>query len=260
MRIEFYKYQGTGNDFIILDNRNGEYNQLVNEQVAFLCNRHFGIGADGLMLLQLKEGYDFEMVYYNADGAVGTMCGNGGRCLTAFAKRLGIIDAAAHFIATDGEHHATIDNESIVALQMKNVDQIEQDGEHYILNTGSPHYICFTNDVSAEDVYQKGRAIRYSEKFGKAGINVNFVQINSDKSIHVRTYERGVENETLSCGTGVTASAIAVHTDSTETQRIAVHTPGGTLSVKFSPRGNGVFEDVWLCGAAKPVFEGVIQL
>ena len=260
MKIEFYKYQGTGNDFIILDNRKGDYTLLSNDQVAFLCNRHFGIGADGLMMLQLKEGYDFEMVYYNADGAEGSMCGNGGRCLTAFARQLGIISTGAHFIATDGEHIATIDEQNNVELLMKNVDEIERHGEHYILNTGSPHYIYITGNTNGEDVYQKGRAIRYSEKFGKAGINVNFVQLNPDKSIHVRTYERGVEIETLSCGTGVTASAIAVNTDSTETQHITVHTPGGTLSVKFKPTGNSKFENVWLCGPATFVFDGSITL
>ena len=173
---------------------------------------------------------------------------------------MGIISTSAHFIATDGEHKATIDKQDTIELQMKNVEQIEKDNGHYILNTGSPHYIYFTKDVNAEDVYQKGRTIRYSEKFGKAGININFVQLNPDKSIHVRTYERGVENETLSCGTGVTASAIAANADSAELQQITVHTPGGTLLVKFKPKGNGVFEDVWLCGPAKPVFEGIIKL
>jgi diaminopimelate epimerase len=259
MKIEFSKYHGTGNDFVIIDNRDGKYSSLSKEQVAFICNRHFGIGADGIMMLQLKEGYDFEMVYYNADGAEGSMCGNGGRCLVAFAKALGLITNKAHFIATDGPHEASIDANDSVELKMKNVYAIELYEDHAVLNTGSPHYIKWVNDVTQSNVVNDGRAIRYNEKFGSVGINVNFVAVQPT-SIEVRTYERGVEDETLSCGTGVTASAIATFADATDPQYITVKTPGGNLSVKFKPIGNLKFEDVWLCGPAAFVFNGIIQL
>ena len=259
MKIEFAKYQGTGNDFVILDNRNGMYSGLTKEQVAFICDRHFGIGADGLMMLQLKEGYDFEMIYYNADGGESSMCGNGGRCLVAFAKELGVIRNKAHFIATDGPHDATIDDRNHVELKMKDVTAIEQFPDHSVLDTGSPHYVKWVQGTKEVDVFHEGRLIRYNEKFGNVGINVNFVAVQPN-AIEVRTYERGVENETLSCGTGVTASAIAAFADSTEPQNITVKTPGGTLSVKFNPSGNSKFENVWLCGPATFVFQGTIDL
>lgn len=259
MIVDFYKYHGTGNDFVILDNRDRKYSALTREQVAFICNRHFGIGADGLMMLQLKEGYDFEMIYFNADGGESSMCGNGGRCLTAFAKELGVIKDQARFIAVDGEHIAIIHYNGIVELKMQNVTQIERYEDHSVLNTGSPHYIKWVNNTDTVNVYDEGRAIRYNEKFGQVGINVNFVEVQPS-IIRVRTYERGVEDETLSCGTGVTASAIAASTDSTEPQTIMVSTPGGTLSVKFKRTGSANFEDVWLCGPAQFVFRGTIQL
>lgn len=259
MKIAFSKYQGTGNDFVILDNRDGIYSNLTREQVAFICDRHFGIGADGLMMLQLKEGYDFEMIYFNADGGESSMCGNGGRCLVAFAKKLGVIQDKAHFIATDGPHEATIDEHDHVELKMKDVNAIEKYNDHSVLDTGSPHYIKWVQSTKEVDVFQEGRSIRYNEKFGGAGINVNFVSVQPH-TINVRTYERGVENETLSCGTGVTASAIAAIADATEPQHITVKTPGGTLSVKFKPTGNSKFENVWLCGPATFVFDGSITL
>lgn len=259
MKIEFDKYHGTGNDFVILDNRDKNYSSLTKQQVAFICNRHFGIGADGLMMLQHKDGYDFEMVYYNADGAEGSMCGNGGRCLVAFAKFLNIIHDKAHFLATDGPHEATIDAANWVELKMKDVNAIEEHEDHVILNTGSPHYIKWVKTTNEINVFDEGRTIRYNEKFGNAGINVNFVSVQPG-AIEVRTYERGVEDETLSCGTGVTASAIAAFADATEQQNISVKTPGGNLSVKFNPVGNSKFEDVWLCGPASFVFHGIINL
>lgn len=259
MKIEFSKYHGTGNDFVILDNRSGIYSGLTKEQVAFICDRHFGIGADGLMLLQLIEGYDFEMVYFNADGAEGSMCGNGGRCLVAFAKLLGVITNTAHFIATDGTHEATIDELDYVELKMKDVTSIEQYEDHSILNTGSPHYIKWVENTDNVNVFEEGRNIRYNEKFGNAGININFVSIQPH-GINVRTYERGVEDETLSCGTGVTASAIAAFANTTEPQHIHVVTPGGPLLVKFKPTGNSNFGNVWLCGSATFVFRGMINL
>ncbi|HEX4958244.1 MAG TPA: diaminopimelate epimerase, partial [Lacibacter sp.] len=222
-------------------------------------DRHFGIGADGLMMLQLKDGYDFEMIYFNADGGESSMCGNGGRCLVAFAKKLGVIQEKAHFIATDGPHKATINEQDHVELKMKDVNTIEKYSDHSVLDTGSPHYIKWVQSTREVDVFQEGRSIRYNEKFGQVGINVNFVAIQPH-TIDVRTYERGVENETLSCGTGVTASAIAAFAHATEPQHITVQTPGGTLSVKFKPTGNSKFEEVWLCGPATFVFQGTIDL
>jgi diaminopimelate epimerase len=259
MKIDFAKYQGTGNDFVIADNRDGKYAGLTKEQVAFICNRHFGVGADGLMLLQLKEGYDFEMIYYNADGGKNSMCGNGGRCLVAFAKELGVITTQSHFIATDGPHEATIDDRNHVELKMKDVSFIETHEGYSILDTGSPHYIKFVENTNLVNVCNEGKAIRFNERFGNMGINVNFVTVRPN-AIEVRTYERGVEDETLSCGTGVTASAIAAYADSTEPQNITVKTPGGTLNVKFKPTGNSKFEDIWLCGPATFVFRGTINL
>ena len=259
MMIEFSKYEGTGNDFIILDNREGMYSSITKEQVAFLCNRHFGIGADGLMLLQLKEGYDFEMIYFNADGGEGSMCGNGGRCLTAYAKKLDVIKYKAHFFASDGDHNATINETGNIELKMKDVTDVERYKDYCVLNTGSPHYIQWVTDTKTVDVVKEGKAIRYGERFGKVGINVNFVQVQPTH-LTVRTYERGVEDETLSCGTGVTASAIAAANETKDQQEISVITSGGQLSVKFKRTGNSSFTDIWLCGPAKFVFEGSINL
>jgi len=259
MRIEFYKYQGTGNDFIILDNRLGNFTQLTSVEIAFLCDRRFGIGADGLMLLQLKDGYDFEMVYYNADGAEGSMCGNGGRCLVAFAKRMNVIDKTAGFLATDGFHEAAVKENDWVELKMKDVDEIEKAADHSILNTGSPHYIKWDNDVEKTDVFTEGRRIRNSTPFRTNGINVNFVKVHSTH-LNVRTYERGVEAETLSCGTGVTAAAIAASDQRIGPQEKRVVTPGGELNVKFVKHSDTSFADIWLCGPAKFVFSGLIEL
>ncbi len=259
MRIDFYKYQGTGNDFIILDNRPGNFTQLTSVEIAFLCDRRFGIGADGLMLLQEKEGYDFEMVYYNADGALASMCGNGGRCLAAFAKRMNVIDKTARFLATDGFHEALVKENGWVELKLRDVDEIEKKADYSILNTGSPHYIKWDNEVQKTDVFTEGRLIRNSPPFLKNGINVNFVQVHSTH-LSVRTYERGVEAETFSCGTGVTAAAIAASDDKIGTQEKKVVTPGGELNVKFNKRSDTCFEDIWLCGPAKFVFSGSIML
>jgi diaminopimelate epimerase len=259
MKIDFYKYQGTGNDFIILDNRLGNYTQLDCVEIAYLCDRRFGIGGDGLMLLQLKDGYDFEMVYYNSDGAEGSMCGNGGRCLTAFAKRMNVIDKSARFLATDGFHEAIIKENDWVELKMKDVNEIKRAADHSILDTGSPHYIKWEEDVENTDVFAEGKRIRNSAPFHANGINVNFVQVHSSH-LSVRTYERGVEAETLSCGTGVTAAAIAASDDANGPQEKRVVTPGGELNVKFDKRSDTSFNNIWLCGPAKFVYSGTIQL
>lgn len=250
MKIRFHKYQGTGNDFIILDNRNGEYNNLKKDQVAFLCHRRFGIGADGLMMLDKKDGYDFEMIYYNADGGESSMCGNGGRCLTKFAHDMGIMKERYRFMASDGEHEAEINTDGSVALKMRDVEDIRIARGHFLLNTGSPHYVTIVPEVFDLDVYRQGRDIRYSAPFKKEGINVNFVQQTDDPDrIIVRTYERGVENETFSCGTGVTAAALVCHHNDNGFNRVEVQTQGGKLSVEYDKIGDS-FRNIWLNGPA----------
>lgn len=258
MNIHFYKYQGTGNDFILVDNRAKKVS-LNTLQIAALCDRRFGIGADGLMLLESEAGYDFRMVYFNSDGSESTMCGNGGRCITAFAKRLGIIINKASFVAIDGPHEATINADDTISLHMVNVDKIEVFREHCILDTGSPHYVLWTNDVQEEDVFGRGRAIRHQQEFEPKGINVNFVQ-KRDGDIYVRTYERGVEDETYSCGTGVTAAAIASVCNEIGKFSTDIETPGGMLNVSFTKEEAYKAKDVILTGLAKFVYEGDIVI
>lgn len=257
MKLSFSKYHGAGNDFILLDNRMNEIS-LTTEQIALLCHRHYGIGADGLMLLESEPGYDFRMVYYNSDGKQSSMCGNGGRCIVAYARQLGVVDRQASFIAIDGPHSATIDN-GMVSLQMQNVDGIREADTHHILNTGSPHYVTWVEDIHITDVFNKGKAIRNKPEFQPAGINVNFVQCVSD-GLWVRTYERGVENETHSCGTGVTAAAIAATGAKTGDFNSTIYTTGGTLHVSFTKDTPTSAKNVILRGPAVPVFEGTISM
>ena len=260
MKIEFYKYQGTGNDFVIIDNREDKFNGLTQKQVSFICDRHFGIGADGLMLLNLKKGYDFEMIYYNADGKPSTMCGNGGRCLVKFAYQMGIHRSTYKFIAIDGEHEAAINVDGSVALKMNDVKEVKAYHENWVLDTGSPHLIHFTDDVHGLDVFKKGREFRYNKDFEKNGINVNFIETTSKRDqIKVRTYERGVEDETLSCGTGVTASALVCAHNESGFNRVEVHTQGGELSVEFEKSGD-FYSNIWLIGPAEKVFEGTLEI
>jgi diaminopimelate epimerase len=260
MRIAFHKYQGTGNDFIILDNRDGRYQTLTADQIRFLCDRRYGVGADGLMLLQLRSGFDFEMIYYNADGNTSTMCGNGGRCLVLFARDLGIHNFSYSFLAVDGPHEAEIDNKNTIRLKMQDVKEVQEFTGHSVLNTGSPHFVKFADNVEMIDVVETGREIRYSKPFEKEGINVNFVESLGDDRIFVRTYERGVEDETLSCGTGVTASALLAAHNEKGFNRVEVKTPGGDLSVEFTKISDSYFENIWLCGPARHVFSGEIEL
>jgi diaminopimelate epimerase len=259
MKIHFYKYQGTGNDFVILDNRNWIYSALTQQQVQFLCDRRFGIGADGLMLLNPKLDYDFEMIYYNSDGRESSMCGNGGRCLVRFAHDLGIHHDKYFFRAVDGDHEAEIDEDGTVSLKMKDVTGVEDLRGDFVLNTGSPHYVKIVGDVMDYDVVQKGMDIRYSEVYAKDGINVNFVEQKKPDEIIVRTYERGVEDETLSCGTGVVASAIACYHNEVGYNDVTVMTRGGKLVVEFD-RVNDFYQNVWLCGPAEKVFEGDVEI
>ncbi len=230
MQIEFYKYQGTGNDFIMIDNRNDVFPKKDTKLIARLCDRRFGIGADGLILLENDANYDFRMVYYNSDGNESSMCGNGGRSLVAFAKSLDAIQNETTFIATDGEHYAAIDNDGIVSLQMKDVDEIKITPDYVFLDTGSPHHVQLEDDLSNLDIKNKGAAIRYSDLYGKKGSNVNFVKQESEDTFSVRTYERGVEDETLSCGTGVTAVAIAMNAlGKTKSSVVQLNVEGGKL-------------------------------
>ncbi|HEX6179893.1 MAG TPA: diaminopimelate epimerase [Chitinophagaceae bacterium] len=261
MEIRFQKYQGTGNDFIILDNRDGSYSGLTRQQVEFLCNRRFGIGADGLMMLNQKAGYDFEMIYFNADGGEGSMCGNGGRCLVKFAHSVGIHKSLYHFVARDGEHEAEIDDDGTVSLKMKDVENIQDYHGDFILDTGSPHYVkMIGSGVMDLNVFQKGHDIRYSNAFNKEGINVNFVEQKDDDEIIVRTYERGVEDETLSCGTGVTASALVCYHNEIGFNNVTVHTRGGKLNVEFDRTNEETYNNIWLSGPAVKVYEGIVDL
>lgn len=258
MDIVFSKYQGTGNDFVIIDNRAGNIH-LSTSQVAFLCDRRKGIGADGLMLLGNEKGFDFSMTYYNADGNEGSMCGNGGRCLVQFAHDNGIIKEHYHFIAVDGPHEAIIDHKGWVHLKMSEVNGVEHGNDFHVTNTGSPHYIKQVKDIQSLDVFTEGKNIRYNDRFNKEGINVNFVEQGAE-ALFVRTYERGVENETYSCGTGVTAAALiaCLHKDGEHT--IQIETIGGKLAVKLNHIGGGHFNNIWLMGPGTFVFKGSIHL
>src|SRR5690606_32527813 len=234
--MKFYKYQGTGNDFVMIDNRDNSFPKENISLVAKLCDRRFGIEADGLILLENDDQTEFRMVCYNSDGNQSSMCGNGGRCIVAFAQRLGIIGDTTTFIATDGLHFATIENNEI-SLQMKDVDDVKITDEYVYLNTGSPHHVVLVEDLEKYDVKNQGAKIRYSDLYGKTGSNVNFVKQITEDLFAVRTYERGVEDETLSCGTGATAVAIAMYalkkTNSTE---ISIKVIGGDLKVSFCKR------------------------
>ncbi len=257
MNLPFFKYQGTGNDFVLIDQRAVQY--LKRDQaeiIRTICDRRFGIGADGLILLQNIDGFDFEMIYFNADGGESTMCGNGGRCITAFAKKLGIIESKCTFLAIDGPHEALAQQDGTVNLKMTDVTDIEIGDDYFILNTGSPHYVIIVEDISDLNVVESGQVIRYSDRFREAGINVNFVE-KIKNGIEVATYERGVEDETLSCGTGVTAAAIAwhLHNSTSASGEVSVQTKGGNLKVKFE-KENGGFKQIWLCGPTKNVFSG----
>ncbi len=258
MEIQFSKYQGTGNDFVIIDNREGTI-ALSNQQIAFLCDRKFGVGSDGLIMLGTANDYDFSMAYYNADGTEGTMCGNGGRCLVQFAHDHGIVKEKYFFIAIDGPHEASIENNGWIHLKMSDVNAVEIGDNYFITNTGSPHYVQMVNAVEHFDVVTAGKAIRYNDRFKAEGINVNFIEFQKDH-LFVRTYERGVENETYSCGTGVTASAITTHLNKTGEHHVSIKTLGGELAVSFNNHGGGHFKNIWLQGPGTFVFKGAINL
>jgi diaminopimelate epimerase len=260
MIIEFYKYQGTGNDFVLLDNRSGKYSSLSNEQIAFLCHRRYGIGADGLMLLQQREGYDFEMIYFNADGAVGSMCGNGGRCIVLFAHHLGVVREKAFFIASDGPHEAKVSANEHIELKMIDVSGIHTEDDVTILDTGSPHYVKVVTDLPSFDVDAEGKKVRYSDLYKEKGINVNFIEKVDSSNFKIRTYERGVEDETYSCGTGVVASSIASSIlGDKKNNSFTIQSKGGELKVNFEIENNS-FKNIWLSGPTVKVFEGDINI
>ncbi|MEZ5046030.1 MAG: diaminopimelate epimerase [Chitinophagaceae bacterium] len=256
--MKFYKYHGTGNDFILIDNRQKKI-QLNAPEIKTLCHRHFGIGADGLMLLEESNKADFHMVYFNSDGHESTMCGNGGRCIAAFAKHLGIVDTRCSFTAIDGLHTATIEDH-IVTLKMNNVTDIKQFETYTQLNTGSPHYVHFSKNIESFDIKKEGQLIRYSPLFKEEGINVNFVEKISDNEIFVRTYERGVEDETLSCGTGVTACAIAFKLHEIKKHTVRIKTLGGNLEVLFQVHDKQNISEIYLKAEVARIFEGEIEL
>lgn len=256
--IHFEKYQATGNDFILINNLDGKV-RLSHEQISELCARKFGIGSDGLILIQPHAVHDFEMVYYNPDGSQ-SLCGNGGRCAVNFAKSLGLIkDTFTEFLAYDGPHKAELLPNGQVKLKMADVQNVRLLNDGMFVDTGSPHLVKYIVNISNYPVIQEGKALRNGGLFKAAGVNVNFVEVSGENEINVRTYERGVENETLSCGTGVTAAAITA-THKGLTSPIAIKTRGGDLSVEFVKESTNLYKEVYLIGPAIKVFEGDINI
>ena len=255
MVIHFYKYHSTGNDFILIDNRVRQLDRLSIELIQHLCNRRVGIGADGLILMQQHQEYAFEIIYYNADGSQ-SLCGNGSRCAVHLAQYWGIVEQYAHFMTMDGPYEAFI-TKHLICLKMHDVPIIQPQGDGYFLHTGAPHYVQWVNDLPNLDVMRIGSAIRYSQTFQKSGTNVNFVSLGSGNQISVRTYEKGVEGETLSCGTGAVAAAL-VATVQGLTSPIQVKAKGGILQVYFKKTDSG-YKDIYLIGPAVMVFQGTID-
>ena len=258
----FFKYHGAGNDFLLVDGRE-IIPELSTQQIKSLCDRNFGIGSDGLMYLLKADDYDFEMKYFNSNGLEGSMCGNGGRCIVSFAFDQGIKQPSFKFLASDGEHFAEIlqakGNTKLIRLQMQDVHEIKEINDHLILDTGSPHHLTFWKSISGKNIFEAGKAIRYSKNFKKDGINANFIEQNGNQ-LFVRTYERGVEDETLACGTGVTAAAIGAYLKSEDKYNsYQIQTLGGALKVSFQEDQKS-FTEVFLEGPAEYIFKGSIQL
>ena len=259
MTINFSKYQGTGNDFVLIDDRAETFPAHNQALIAYLCHRRFGVGADGLILLQNDTELDFRMVYFNADGAEGSMCGNGGRCIVRFAHDLGLFNSRTRFFAVDGEHEAAVDGDEI-HLRMSSVAGIDERDGMTFLNTGSPHVVRFIEALDAFDVVTDGRRIRHDSAFQPGGTNVNYAELIDDKTLFVRTFERGVEDETFSCGTGVTAVALAAHQQRNIPDPVSIKTLGGNLRVSFNALPGGGFDSIYLIGPAKRVFTGSITV
>ncbi|TXH28823.1 MAG: diaminopimelate epimerase [Cyclobacteriaceae bacterium] len=257
MKIPFVKYQATGNDFVLIDNRNKQY-VFTADQIKKICDRRFGIGADGLMLIEPHQSLDFNLIYYNSDGSQ-SLCGNGSRAAVAMAAALGLLQTKTKFNAYDGVHEAELLPPGIVRLKMNPVTEVKQTDNDYFINTGSPHHLQFVPDAEKVNVVEAGRKIRYSDTYKPAGTNVNFIQLQDNNTIFVRTYERGVEDETYSCGTGVTASALAASFHGYQPP-IHIKVKGGELDVEFKTGQAGMFEEIYLIGPAKKVFEGTLEL
>ncbi|TMM28975.1 diaminopimelate epimerase [Polaribacter aestuariivivens] len=256
MKMKFYKYQGTGNDFVMVDNRTKIFPKQNTDKISQICDRNFGVGADGIILIENDTEFDFKMIYFNADGSE-TFCGNGGRCAVAFAKQLGLVENKTNFIAFDGTHYAEIEN-NIVSLQMIDVDDIQVKENSVFAFTGTQHHVQLVDSLDNYPVFENGKKIRYS--YENPGSNVNFVEQINNTTFRVRTYEKGVENETLACGTGVTAVAIAMHkTNKTKSNLISLPVEGGNLEVSFTEE-NGLYKNVFLKGPATFVFFGEINL
>jgi len=263
-RIHFYKYQAAGNDFVVIDNTAGNW-KFTKDQVAAVCDRRYGVGADGLMLVEKHPSLNFNLEYFNSDGSQ-SLCGNGSRAAMHFASKLGLVNGKGTFNAFDGKHSAEFLSNGLIKLMLNPVNGIKTIGTDLYLDTGSPHLIRFVDDVASYPVYEEGRKIRYDEAFKPGGTNVNFVELLGDNTIYVRTYERGVENETLSCGTGVTAAALAASLKNYHSP-VRIKTRGGDLAVEFKsshsdlPAGQaGTFHEISLIGPAKMVFEGDLEL
>lgn len=256
MRIQFHKYQGTGNDFVMIDDRAQTFPENNKTLIAFLCDRRLGVGADGVILIQNHPHLDFRMVYFNPDGSR-SLCGNGSRCAVAFARSLGVIGDQTTFETTDGVHEAFCEGDQI-HFQLHNVAKIERFGDDFFINTGSPHHVEVVENLEQTNVFEKGKTIRYLSHYQPHGTNVNFLEKKTN-GIAVRTYERGVENETLSCGTGVTACAL-VASQLGYTSPVPIQTQGGKLTVSFASTPEGHFENIYLAGPAEKVFEGDIYV
>lgn len=259
MNIEFEKFQGAGNDFVIVDNRDGLFSNLSKAQIAIICDRNFGIGADGFIMITASKEVDFEMHYYNSDGQLSSMCGNGGRCAVAFAHKKKIIGNKTTFEAIDGLHEAQVNSDLSITLKMSDVLFFIEDENATILNTGSPHYVQQVEDAANIDVVKEGATIRYSNAYAPEGINVNFVEFLSADRFKIRTYERGVENETLACGTGAVAAALAMHHNKkTEANRLIMEALGGELIIDFIVNGDA-YSNIRLTGPAQEVFTGMLK-
>lgn len=252
--ISFFKYQGTGNDFVIVDNRELLFPAENLSVVRQLCDRKFGIGSDGLILIESSDSEDFRMNFFNPDGSQ-SYCGNGSRCAVHFAHELGMVGETCDFEAIDGAHRGRIEGGQ-VRTSIRPVTKVEEVGDDFFVNTGSPHYVHFTTDLDDLDLLKAAHAIRYSPPYDKQGVNVNFVHVIDERNIGMRTYERGVEDETLSCGTGVTAAAIAHFYRNGRGGKVHVTTRGGELEVSAQPGGDQAYFDIWLSGPATPVFRG----
>jgi diaminopimelate epimerase len=261
VQVHFYKYEATGNDFVVLDNRKADINLSV-AQIRKLCHRRFGVGADGVMLIEKHPGLDFNLVYYNSDGTQ-SLCGNGARAAVRMASSLGMINGHAKFNAHDGTHEAEILGQDVVKLKMNDVREVKRFGNDWFIHTGSPHFIKFVTNVADHPVFEEGREVRNSPAFAPGGTNVNFVELLPSNTLFVRTYERGVEDETLSCGTGVTAAALASYA-SGYSSPVNIKSPGGELAVEFKVSQSGsheiAFHDIFLVGPAKMVFQGDLEI